>query len=64
MAKKAVNYLNLKSFWGKAEAWITTNFKALFENDEELEWKINNLTTRVEQLEGSDFGSDFGGDKS
>lgn len=50
--KKAVNYLNLKSFWGKAEAWITNNFKSLFENDEELEKMIKSLEDENKKLKG------------
>ena len=37
MAKKKLLHLgNLQSFWSKAEAWITVNFEALFEQGEKF----------------------------
>lgn len=52
MAKKKLLHLgNLQSFWSKAEAWITVNFKALFEQGEKFESDINSLDSRINALE-------------
>ena len=52
MAKKKLLHLgNLQSFWSKAEAWITVNFEALFEQGEKFESDINSLDSRINALE-------------
>lgn len=56
MAKKnkIIHLNNLSSFWNKAEAWITTNFQSLFENDESQEEAINGISERLDALSPCD----------
>ena len=48
---KFIHLGNLRSFWRKAEAWITANFQALFDQGEQFESDINDLEERVSSLE-------------
>lgn len=48
--RKPIDVKGLNRFWKKAEAWISTNIQALFDNDDELEARLGKLEVEIQEL--------------
>lgn len=51
--KKLLHFDNLQSFWAKAEAWITANLKALYDQGEKFEENLELLNDEIQKNKGN-----------
>lgn len=55
--RKPIDKRGLGRFWKNAEAWITANLKALFDNDDELSRSLSQLQDDVDAIKNGGSAS-------